>query len=170
MVNAETVSIVFAGLSIGLAAIYYMLTLRNSQKAQQFQLETRQAQMFMQLFQQDLVERGPHGLMDLLEWEYENADDFDVKYGKDTNPEAHKSWEFWQNFMEGQGVLVREGYVSIRLIALFSSGGVKNLWRKFQPLIYEERERHNWPRWGIEWEYLYDTLMDYAEKHPELQI
>ena len=126
--------------------------------------------MFMQIFQQDLVERGPHGIMDLLEWEFEDADDFDAKYGRDTNPEADKSWEYWQNFMEGMGVLVREGYVSIRLIALMSSGGVKNLWRKFQPLIYEERERHNWPRWGIEFEYLYDTLMGYAEKHPELQI
>ena len=126
--------------------------------------------IFMQLFQQDIAERGPHSIMDLLSWEYEDAEDFDAKYGKDANPEANKSWEWWQNYMEGMGVLVREGYVSIRLIALLSSGGVKNLWRKFQPLIYEERERHNWPRWDIEFEYLYDTLMDYAEKHPELQI
>jgi hypothetical protein len=35
MVDAQTVSIVFAGLSIGIAAIYYTLTIRNSQRNQE---------------------------------------------------------------------------------------------------------------------------------------
>jgi hypothetical protein len=108
--------------------------------------------------------------MDLLKWEFKDANEFDAKYGREANPDAYRSYSFWINYMEGMGVMVREGYISIRLIALLSSGAVKNLWRKYQPLLYEERKRHNWPRWAIEFEYLYDTLIDYADKHPELQI
>jgi hypothetical protein len=88
MVDAQTLSIIFAGLSIGIAAIYYTLTLRNSQRAQRMQLESRQAQMFMQIFQEDLTQKGQHSLMDLLEWEFTDTDDFDAKYGKKVNPEA----------------------------------------------------------------------------------
>ena len=47
MVTVETISIVFTGLSISLAAFYYISTLRNAQRTQQMQLETRQAQLFM---------------------------------------------------------------------------------------------------------------------------
>ena len=43
MVDVQTLSIVFAGLSIGLAAIYYMMTLRNQDR-------TRQTQLFMQIY------------------------------------------------------------------------------------------------------------------------
>ena len=157
-------------ISVPVGVFYHIMTLRNTRRNQELQLESRQAQMFMQVFQEDIIHRGPHGLMDLLDWEFSDADDFDAKYGREVNPEAYKSYSYWTNYMEGMGVMVREGYINIRLIALLSSGAVKSLWRKFQPLIYEERERHNWPRWGVEFEYLYDALMDYAEKHPELQI
>ena len=38
-----------AGILVGI--IYYLTIMRNSQKNQQMQLETRQSQLFMQLFQ-----------------------------------------------------------------------------------------------------------------------
>ena len=72
--------------------------------------------------------------------------------------------------MEGIGVLVREGYVNVRLVALLTSGSVRIGWEKLRDYAYEARERYNWPRYAIEYEYLYNTLMEYAEKHPELQI
>jgi hypothetical protein len=52
MVSVETISIVFTGLSVSLAAFYYISTLRNAQKTQQIQLETRLAQMFMGIYNQ----------------------------------------------------------------------------------------------------------------------
>ena len=55
MVDVQTISIVFAGLSIGVAAIYYTLTLRNTQRAQQIQIDTRQAQLFMNIYNQSFT-------------------------------------------------------------------------------------------------------------------
>ena len=72
--------------------------------------------------------------------------------------------------MEGLGVLVKEGYIDIRLIALMMSGDVLNAWEKIQPMAYEMRKRSDYPRFLIEYEYLYNTLIEYAKQHPELQI
>jgi hypothetical protein len=47
MVDAQTISIIFAGVSIGLAAIYYTYTIRNQNR-------TRQAQLLIQICNQTL--------------------------------------------------------------------------------------------------------------------
>ena len=89
---------------------------------------------------------------------------------EENNPEAYLDMGYVLDYMEGISVLVREGYVSIRLVALLNEGFIKYSWKKFQPFIRAYREKYNWPRWYIEFEFLYDTLMKYAEEHPELQI
>jgi hypothetical protein len=163
--------------------VYYLTIMRNSQKtreltlqsqelarkAQEQALDTRQTQLFMQLYREE-SQKGPYGMMGVLEWEFNDYDDFYEKFGPDSNPDAYQNYIFELYNMEGWGVLVREDYVDIRMIALLSGGAVKNLWMKLQPIIYEERKRRNWPRFSIEFEYLYDKLIDYAEKHPELQL
>ena len=51
-----------------------------------------------------------------------------------------------------------------------SSGEIRLGWEKLKDYIYEYRESYNGPRWSVEYEYLYDTMMAYAEKHSELKI
>ena len=48
-VGYQTISIIFAVISFGIASIYYALTLRRAAKDRQTTLETRQAQLFMQI-------------------------------------------------------------------------------------------------------------------------
>ena len=49
-------------------------------------------------------------------------------------------------------------------------GTVKTSWETQAPYILEFREKINSPRGWIEWEYLYNALMKYAEENPELNI
>lgn len=49
MIDYQTISVVFTGISVSLAAFYYINTLRNAQRNQKLTLETRRAQMFMGL-------------------------------------------------------------------------------------------------------------------------
>ena len=73
-------------------------------------------------------------------------------------------------FYEGVGVLVKEGYVSIRLVALLMTGMTRLWWEGlFKSSIVEGRKLMNSPRWMSEAEYLYDELMKYIEEHPELK-
>ena len=59
MFDYQTVSIVFTGISVSLAAFYYIMTLRNTQKnqelarkTQEHALETRRTQLLMQIYQE----------------------------------------------------------------------------------------------------------------------
>ena len=82
MVEVETISIVFTGLSISLAAFYYINTLRNTQVNQDLALETRQAQMFLNFYEnyrsQEFRKNYYHYLF-VQEWT--TRDEFMEKYG-----------------------------------------------------------------------------------------
>ena len=66
--------------------------------------------------------------------------------------------------------MVKEGYIPIRLVALFIPGDLILVWSTLKIWIYGARERMDWPTFGNQVEYLFDTLIEYAEQHPELQI
>ena len=73
-------------------------------------------------------------------------------------------------FYEGLGVLVKEGYVSIRLVALLMTGMTRRWWERiYKAWIEDGREKGNFKRWMSEAEYLYNDLMKYLEEHPELK-
>jgi len=46
----QTIGILLTGLTVSIAAIYYTLTLRYTRRKLELQLETRQTQLFMQIY------------------------------------------------------------------------------------------------------------------------
>ena len=172
MVDAQTISIVFAGVSIGLAAIYYTLTLRNSQRSQQQALETRQAQMFMNVYNQSFTNPFYHeSLSRIFDAEWDSYEKFESIYhfGENKDPEFCIAYDYVCGFFESLGVLVRENLLDIRLVALLISGQTIGIWEWNQRIIDEFREDRNQPRIWSEFEYLYHELMRYMEEHPELK-
>jgi hypothetical protein len=67
------------------------------------------------------------------------------------------------------GVLVKEGLVSIRLIALLVSYPPIIYWKKFEPIIQDYRTQVGLKRIYTEVEYLYNELVKYLDEHPELK-
>jgi hypothetical protein len=55
---------------------YYVIVVRNSQKMQQLQLETRKAQLYMQLFMRITSDEFVKKSIDLLKLEYDDVDEF----------------------------------------------------------------------------------------------
>ena len=72
------------------------------------------------------------------------------------------------SFYEGIGVLVKEGYLDVRLVVLLMSGPIMEYWRKTEPIIQEFREDFSVKRIWSETEYLNKALNEYITKHPEL--
>ena len=159
----QTISIVMAATSMVVAATYYILKIR-------IDIKTRQAQLFMDMYKEFVSESESGTVYLLMDMEYDDYEDFERKFGHDNNPEANNMITRHMMLMEGFGVLVREEYVSVRLVTLLTSGTIKLGWEKMKGYIYEVRKRNNMPRWSIEYEYLYNKVMEYAEQHPELQI
>ena len=53
MVSIEVLALILTGLSITASILYYTSVLRNQQRTQEHALETRQAQFFYSIFQEE---------------------------------------------------------------------------------------------------------------------
>ncbi len=158
--------------SLMVGVIYYITIMRNTQrnqeltrKAQEQALGTREAQLMMQLWN-SWMEYGDVFLV-WRDIEYEDFDDFWERYGSDPS--------FWEKngpilaWYENMGVLVKEGLLSIRLIALMYAGSTRKFWEKLEPLMDGLRVKFDYPRIWSETVYLCETLIQYMEEHPELK-
>ena len=132
------------GLLIGI--FYYIITLRNQQKTQELSrqnqeltLETRQAQLFMNIFNNFSSKGYQKDLENILAWEYDNYEDFFAKYGADVNPEDHSIFDHNLQWMEGLGVLVRRGLIDANLVFEIMYGTIINFYEKFEPILAEFR-------------------------------
>jgi hypothetical protein len=139
MVTWETIFNIVPVVGTIIALGYYIYTIRNTNK-------TRKAQFYMQFLNPILT--GEKSKV----WN-----------------EIQETWSSLSGYFEGLGVYVKEGLVPIRLVALTMTGMLTRYWDLYGPIIKEYRIRQNIPRNYSETEYLYNELMKYLEKHPELK-
>jgi len=160
MVTWETILDIIPVIGIPIALGYYILTIRMQNK-------TRKAQFYMQFLNPILTGEKSKAWLELQKLECNDYDDFMQNCW--SKSEIRETWSSLSGYFEGLGVYVREGLVPIRLVALTMTGMLTRYWDKFGPFITEYRIRENVPRNASETEYLYNELMKYLEKHPELK-
>lgn len=159
MVDYQTVSIVFAGLSIGLAAIYYMLNLRYTRRNQELQLETRQAQFFMQTYQSVMTSEKQSLYGEVLEWEWTDFDDFSERYYK--NPTRKGEWISANMTFDILGIMLKENLMNIEILFEMEQSGTRGgtvLWHKFEPIVREMRKRESNPDLLKNFEYYVEEM------------
>ena len=159
MVDYQTLSIVFTGLSISIAAFYYISTLRNTRRNQELQLETRQTQLFMDIFRTWASKEFQRDLEQMrMVWEFDGFDDFFDRYGVENNPEGHAIWDHAVMWHEGLGVLLRKGLIDPELVDDLMGGHISLFWRRYGPIIQEFRVRNDSPLAWKDIDYLHDTI------------
>jgi hypothetical protein len=141
-------------LALLVGIIYYITIMRNQNKTRQIQI-LKDANILG-----DFVWR-------LYEAGFTDFNDFQEKYGLDTNTEFRRDFLAYFNQMEELGVYVRDGLLDVRYLALISGSTIIALWEKYESVNNAYREIHG-GRWGYEWEYLYNQIKDYFSQHPEL--
>jgi hypothetical protein len=181
LADIQTAYYMVAATGVLVAAVFYILNLRISQrnqelslkaleqsaKAQQQTLETRQAQMFMNIYQQRTSKeyiQASHRIMEESQWStwvelQENWRDKDFR----------EAFNVVGTYYEGLGVLVREGFLNIRMIALLMCGETLRFWEKVGPVIGDARKDMDYSRFLSESEYLCLELVKYLGDHPELR-
>jgi hypothetical protein len=152
------ISIIFAGLSIAASIVYYASVLRNQNKTQQMQLETRQAQLYMGLIN---TLRSPEfrrqwHITEAAEWE--DYEDFSIKYSAENNPEVLAAFTSVWAFFESVGTLVKKGLIDVSFVDGFLAGSIVLAWRWFEPLLIGDRELFGANLWG-DFEYIYHEIM-----------
>ncbi len=156
-----------AGILVGI--FYYIMTLRNTQKtreltlesqelsrkAQQQAAETRQAQLFMQLYREYASEKLQKTYIELMQMEWQDLDDFAKKYDSGVSADSYaKRYGHW-NWFNGIGLLLRKNLVDADIVydTLGESGAIF-MWNKFEPIIRANREEFNLPHHLTGFEYL----------------
>jgi len=144
-------------LIVGIA--YYLFIMRNSQRNQQHQLETRQAQLYMTLFNTINNQNIWRHWNEIREYQFTDYDDFMDKYGPVNNPEAYDKYVKVLWLFTEMGVLVQEGYITVEHVGNLMEYTPIRAWRKFGPIIEKERgKRYSIGGYGT-FEYLAKIMM-----------
>ena len=176
MIDIQTVLTYLTLISIPVGVVYHIMTLNNTRKnqeltlkSQQLATETRQTQLFMQIYNRWTDPSFNENYFNLIDREWEDFDDWMARYGDQVKIRA--SNRAIDQYFEGIGVLVQRGLIDISLVDDMMSSLLISFWNKRKPLVYEARKRYNSPQ-IMEWtEYLYNKVIEVAKtQHPELTI
>lgn len=145
---------------------YYVLNVRNAQKtrelslkAQEQALETRQTQIFMQIYQRLNLEETYKLWAELVNLEISDYDEYLQKYDSSVNP-AHfgKRAQIWYSF-NTIGALLRQGIIGLDFVHQVQLASmVIVMWEKWENIIREIRVRENQPDMWEGFEYLYNEM------------
>ena len=155
----EYLPLVLTGIGIIVSILYYTNVLRNANK-------TREAQLFMQIYDKWSDPEMLNSYQIVNEAKFSTLEEYwDIRT---QNQEFGRAMSKIVGFYEGLGVLVREDLLDIRLVALLMTGSTLRFWRKMESFVPRIREL-SYPRAYIETEYLAKRLLEYIEKHPEIE-
>ena len=143
-------------LSLVVGVIYYIMTLQNTRKNQQLTLETRQAQLLMQIYQELISEANLKTWRETMSWDFDDFDDFERKYSD--HDSFAKRYSIMRMF-DGIGLLLRDGLLDADRVYDLIDSAVLQHWRKHGPIVKETRARYPWPDAEEGYEYLYDEMM-----------
>jgi hypothetical protein len=158
--DVQTVTVIIAGISVIIGVINSILSSRRAEKNDEQTLETRQAQLYMQIYNRwnsrDLVNAYVNTR---YVYQWKDYDDFIAKYHPPVNPEASTNFTMMAYFFEGLGVLVKKGLIDISLVEDLLSQRVIWYWENIAaPNVEKVRELTDDPTQYDHIEYLYHEL------------
>jgi len=168
MADIQTLLTYLTLISVPVGVFYHIMILNNTRKNQQLQLETRQAQLFIEMTKETSGDEFRAAYQEILEqWSWTDFDDFMRKYGPDGNPEAYKKLMRITSYYERLGMLVRDGLISPQLVYHWMGSTPVNFWEKIEPYMDGYRENIE-PglkgQWGEWFEDLTYALREESEK------
>jgi len=165
MIELSTIRDLVAIFGVIAGFSYYVLTVRNTQKNQQLQLETRQTQIFMQIYQQINTEEVYKSWAELVNVGKVEYEEYLQKYDSTVNP-GHfaKRAQIWYSY-NTIGELLRQGIIELDLINRLSLGPmVITMWERWEHIIRKTRERERGPDLWEGFEYLYNEVKSYRDR------
>jgi len=165
MIELNTIFTFIQASALIVGVAYYIQNIQNNLRNQRQQLETRQAQLFMQVYSRfndpDWM-RSWAGVV--RQWEWTDYDDWHSKYSPEKNIEASVMYGSIAAYFEGIGVLVYRKLIDLEHVADLMSRNVTIFWEKMGPIIKERRVRYN-NEYVWEWnEWLYKEIKNHQTK------
>jgi hypothetical protein len=160
MVSVEQILYIVPILALTASILYYAINVRNANKTQKMQLETRQIQMFMNI---SGVRSSPefqkliYKVTFMDEWN--DLQDYFDKYGPEKNLDAYSEHLFVWQLYDTVGFLLKKEVIDLSFLDDVFKASLLIAWKKFEPVIKMNRERVNQPNLWNQFEYLAGEVM-----------
>jgi hypothetical protein len=133
MVDVQTITTMFGGIGIGVAAIYYIFNLRETTKNRKIAYTTN----FMQTF---YSKENSRRFIDLRQLKFKDFEDFQTKYDSVVNPENFADrWSFL-GMLDVLGFQYKAGLVDLDTLYELNWSPILMMWVKFSPIIKEYKK------------------------------
>mgnify|MGYP001067715219 CR=1 FL=1 len=170
MVSFEEIQAAYymvAATGVLVAAVYYILNMRVAQKTSKQTLDTRQIQLFMNVYQRFEQPDFQDKYWEIMSWQWKDFEDFWARYGQEANPKDFRLWVVVGTFFEGIGVLVKRGFIDAMIVDDLMSMFIILWWQKFEPIFIGMRKLWNTPTVSEYGEELYNVVYGiWREQHP----
>ena len=164
-----------AATGVLVAAVYYVLNLRVSQRNQQLSLktqeltlkaqqqasETRQAQLFMQIFDSFHSRDAIENFLDVMEMEWSDPEDYMRRYSA---KKSRASMYVYGNYLEGIAVLVKRKLIDPEIIYDIHTTNITEFWEMYEPVIKYLRGKWGTPLFYSLVEYLAGEMASIVER------
>jgi hypothetical protein len=155
----QSISYMAGALGVCVAAIFYVLNLRISQRNMKTTLETRKLSFVTSITSQLLSEEGERRYIELLNMEWKDYDDFEKKYGSDYNIDnMAKRMTVWSTY-NTLGTLIREKLIEPEVLYSIDNVNPCFMWSKFKDIIAENRRRYGGKDNFSDFELLYNEML-----------
>jgi hypothetical protein len=152
-------AILLSGISISASLFYYANVLQNANK-------TRQAQLFMNLYDTYHSPEFRKKWHDLIRWEWKDLEEWRKKHGQKSEDLA--AYTSMLSFFNGIGVLLHRKLINIEMVDDLLSVNIRGFWSLVKSNVYWTRETIDEPNLYYYAEYLYDEIMKKHNKIPDL--
>jgi len=151
MVLIQSVSWLILASSLCIAVILYALNLRLTARS-------RRVALTYHLMQPIMSEEGNKRFIELMNAEWKDIDDFNIRYNPRSNPEHYSKRIFLWSLCDSLGYLSRKNLIDINLLFSVSNLVIQSTWVKFKPIIYDYRKTEYNESAFNNFEFLIDAL------------
>jgi hypothetical protein len=156
----QSISAVATATGVCVAALYYIMTLRNSEKTRQNDIISNRLQLRSLEYYLTYNE-----VMMMTDWN--TFEEFTKKYGRDNNWEAYAKWSYLMGNYDHVGKLLKDKIVEEdQLFDLYIPPTIIRCWEVFEPVVEGVREVLGYPDTFKNFEFLYDVA---KKKYPSIK-
>ena len=139
--DIQTLTVVITGIGVLIAAVNQIFTSREANRHRLTEIETRQAELFMQVYSQWSSKefQKAYGLVRAV-YQWDTPEEWVEKYYPDKNIEAYGDFRILTTFMNGLGVLVKKELIDIELVEELLGGRILWFWDIMLPAATHFRE------------------------------
>jgi hypothetical protein len=160
-----------AATGVLVAAVFYILNLREQRRNMRLTLETRKIGLIQEITRSMSSVEGQMTTFELMNYNWKDYDDFDKRYGSDSNPEAAaKRYSIWRAF-NNMGGMLRKGVLNIEDLYDAIGPYFIGLWLRYKPIIDGVRERYNGQGYMRDFDFLVVEMVKYVRvRDPSFKV